>query len=262
MNNYELLYILPSTMTGAEIKTTFLEIEKEIEKLGAKKLQTLLDHPFLLKTEVSKEEAEELNDLPVIKKRLAYPIEKNRFGFYCLFNFSSDGKVIQELDTYLRLNNIILRHIIVQEDPMNKDELKQLQKLFARKKAEQDKEEMAILKEKEKKTETVKEEEVKKVETPKKKIENIKTSEEKELTEDKKVSENKGKEKELIEDEKVSEDEIIEKLEDPKEETKKVKTSEKKTEKKKEKETTTKKKKIKLEDLEDKLDEILEDTMI
>jgi len=121
MNNYELLYILPSAMTGTEIKTTFLEIEKKIEGFGGKKLTTLLDHPFLLKTEVSKEEADELKDLPIIKKKLAYPIEKNRFGFYCLYNFSSDGKILQELDKYFRMNNNVLRHIIVQEDSMNKE---------------------------------------------------------------------------------------------------------------------------------------------
>ena len=235
MNNYELLYILPSAMTGAEIKATFLEIEKKIEGFGGKKLITLLDHPFLLKTEVSKEEADELKDLPIIKKKLAYPIKKNRFGFYCLCNFSSDGKILQELDKYFRMNNNVLRHIIVQEDSMNKEELKQLQKLFARKKAEQDKEEMATMKEETKKIETAKE--TKEVEAPKKETKKIEAP--------KKVKE----------------------VEAPEKDTKKIEAPEKEKEKeeksKEEKKTTKNKKaKIKLEDLEEKLDEILEDTML
>lgn len=237
MNNYELLYILPSAMTGTEIKTTFLEIEKKIEGFGGKKLTTLLDHPFLLKTEVSKEEADELKDLPIIKKKLAYPIEKNRFGFYCLYNFSSDGKILQELDKYFRMNNNVLRHIIIQEDPMNKEELKQLQKLFARKKAEQDKEEMATMREETKKIEAP--EEVKEVQAPKEKIKKIEAPEE--------VKEVQAPEetKKIEEPEKAKEAKITK--EKPKEE--------KKT-------TKNKKAKIKLEDLEEKLDEILEDTML
>ena len=237
MNNYELLYILPSAMTGAEIKTTFLEIEKKIEGFGGKKLTTLLDHPFLLKTEVSKEEADELKNLPIIKKKLAYPIEKNRFGFYCLYNFSSDGKILQELDKYFRMNNNVLRHIIIQEDPMNKEELKQLQKLFARKKAEQDKEEMATMREETKKIEAPKE--VKEVQAPKEKVKKIKAPEE--------VKE-------------VQAPEETKKIEEP-EKTKEAKITKEKT--KEEKKTTKNKKvKIKLEDLEEKLDEILEDTML
>ena len=244
MNNYELLYILPSAMTGAEIKATFLEIEKKIEGFGGKKLITLLDHPFLLKTEVSKEEASELKDLPIIKKKLAYPIKKNRFGFYCLCNFSSDGKILQELDKYFRMNNNVLRHIIVQGDSMNKEELKQLQKLFARKKAEQDKEEMATTKEETKKIETPKE--IKKVEAPEKETEEIEAPE--------KVKEVKAPEKDT---KKIEAPEKIKEVEAPE----KVKEKEEKS--KEEKKTTKNKKaKIKLEDLEEKLDEILEDTML
>ncbi|MBW6440901.1 30S ribosomal protein S6 [Patescibacteria group bacterium] len=239
MNNYELLYILPSTMTGAEIKKTFVEIEKEIENFGGKKLQTLLDHPFLLKTEVSKEEAVELQDLPIIKKRLAYPIEKNRFGFYCLFNFSSEGKILQELNKYLLRNKNVLRHIIVQEDPMNIEQLKQLQKLFARKKAEGDKEEIAKKKEETKKEKVLTE--IKKVPAPKEEAKEIKAGEDK-----KEVPAPKEDIKEIKAPLEVKE------VQAPKEEEPK---EEKKT-------TKTRKKKIKLEDLEEKLDEILEDTML
>lgn len=249
MNNYELLYILPSNMTGEEIKSAFGDIEKEISKMGGEKLETLLDHPFLSKTEMSKEEgSEELKNLPVVKRKLAYAIKKNRFGFYCLFNFSSEGNKLKEIDKYLKMNKNILRHFILQADPMSKEGLAQLQKLFARKKAEQEKES---------------------------KKEEAKTAEEQKKKDERKISKTEEEKKEEIipkkdiekkdEDKKEEADEKITPQESEKEEVrKKEKAKEGKEEKKKEEERkeSKKKKKIKLEDLEDKLDEILEDSMI
>ena len=232
MKNYELLYILPSNMAGGEIKIAFLEIEKNILKLGSKKLETLLDHPFLTKAETSKENTEELKGLPIIKRRLAYPIKKNRTGFYCLFNFSSEPNNLKEVDNYLRMNNTVIRHLIIQADPITKEKIQLLEKLFARKKAEQEKQE---------KTERKEEKEAKKEEVVPKKKEVELASKEK--------------------TEKVKEVEEIKTTKETKKEEKEKPQKEKEAKEAKEK-TTVKKKKIKLEDLEEKLDEILEDTSI
>lgn len=248
MNNYELLYILPSNMTGKEIKSVFGDIEKEILKMGGEKLETLLDHPFLSKTEVSKEEdTEELKNLPVVKRKLAYTIEKNRFGFYCLFNFSSEGNKLKEIDKYLKMNKNVLRHFILQADPMSKEGLAQLQKLFARKKAEQEKEnkkEEAKAIEKTEKKDTKK---ISEIEDKKEKIiseENIREKDEDTKGTDEKIAPEKSDEK--------NKEEIPEEKEE-KEEDKKEKSEKKKV---------NKKKKIKLEDLEDKLDEILDNPVM
>lgn len=239
MNNYELLYILPSNMTGKEIKNTFEDIEKEISKLGGEKLETLLDHPFLSKTETSKEEdSEELKNIPVVKRKLAYTINKNRFGFYCLFNFKSEGIKVKEIDTYLKMNKIVLRHFILQANPMSKEELARLQKLFARKKAEQEKESKQEKEAKAKEKEAKNNKKESKVEE--KKEENKSAKIEKE-TKKEKVAETKEETVETKEEKK--EEKAIEKEEGK--ETKKVN-----------------KKKIKLEELENKLDEILEDSVI
>lgn len=233
MNNYELLYILPTNITGEEIKTAFLEIEKNILKLGGKKLETLLDHPFLIKAESSKEEAvKELKNLPIVKRRLAYPIKKNRAGFYCLFNFNSQPNNLKEIDTYLRTNNDILRHLIIQADPMTKEELKLLEKLFKRKRNEQEKQEKS-------KQEKSKPKEV-----------------EKESWQKETISEKQESAKEEIVVQKIKNKTEEEQQEEP------VKSQEKiiaKPLKEKKERKTTAKKKIKLEDLENKLDEILED---
>ncbi|MCK5123125.1 MAG: 30S ribosomal protein S6 [Candidatus Pacebacteria bacterium] len=228
MNNYELLYILPANMAGKEIKNVFEEVEKNILKMGGEKLETLLDHPFLIKAETSKdEESEELKDLPIVKRKMAYLVEKNKFGFYCLFNFSSEPENIQKIETYLRMNKGVLRHLITQTNPMSKEERKELEKLFKRKRAEQEKEKV-----KEKKNVKKEEKKIKKeIEKPQElKVDKLPKKEEPKKTE-----------------EKVEE----------------IKKEDKKEDVKKEKETgSKKKKKMKLEDLEDKLDEILESTNI
>ena len=230
MNNYELLYILSASITSEEIKTAFLEIEKNILELGGEKLETPLDHPFLVKTETSKEEAvKELKDLPVVKRRLAYPIKKNRVGYYCLFNFSSESSKVKEIDSYLRMNNAVLRHLVIRADPMTKDGIRLLEKLFARKRAEQEKQE------REKKVKS----------KPKEKREKIKKQGTAVL---------KKREVEF------NKEEIEKTKEDARAGKKKEGDIMKKTEKREE--TITKKKKMKLEDLEDKLDKILEDTSI
>ena len=229
MNNYELLYILPANMAGKEIKTVFEEVEKNILKMGGKKLETLLDHPFLIKTEVSKEEeSAELKDLPIVKRKMAYYVKKNKFGFYCLFNFSSEPENIKEIENYLRMNNNILRYLIIQADPMNKEGRKELEKLFTRKRAEQEKE-----KAKEKREE-------KKVEKENKKPQESKVGK---SIEEKKTEEKLKKIKEEIKKKDAKKDEV------------------KKTDEEKEKNSKGKKK-VKLEDLEDKLDKILEDNII
>jgi small subunit ribosomal protein S6 len=46
-------------------------------------------------------------------KRLAYPIKHQENGFYVILYFSSDTKVLPELDRLNKINDKILRHLIV-----------------------------------------------------------------------------------------------------------------------------------------------------
>jgi len=47
------------------------------------------------------------------KKSLAYPINKKRSGYYCLFIFNGDGDLTPIFDKYVRLNDNVLRHLVV-----------------------------------------------------------------------------------------------------------------------------------------------------
>jgi len=47
------------------------------------------------------------------KKRLAYPIKKRQYGIYYLVNMSGDSRIVQALESFLLLNPIVLRHIVL-----------------------------------------------------------------------------------------------------------------------------------------------------
>lgn len=51
------------------------------------------------------------------RKKLAYPIKKQRNGFYIFMVFElEDTAALTELDTKLKHNNSILRHLIIKKD--------------------------------------------------------------------------------------------------------------------------------------------------
>ena len=47
------------------------------------------------------------------RRRLAYPIKRHMDGYYTILRFNFDPQVTDELDRSLRLNEQVLRHIIV-----------------------------------------------------------------------------------------------------------------------------------------------------
>jgi len=54
------------------------------------------------------------------KKRLAYPIERQKYGSYILIQFEGgDQQKMVEYDTWMKLNNSVLRHmtVLLDEEP-------------------------------------------------------------------------------------------------------------------------------------------------
>mgnify|MGYP002627204586 CR=1 FL=1 len=56
----------------------------------------------------------EFNDMG--RKKLAYPIKKELAGFYYLMNVEADAETINEFDRKLRINENILRHLILKKE--------------------------------------------------------------------------------------------------------------------------------------------------
>ena len=88
-NNYEVMFIVNSTLTEEAISATVEKFQKLIEANG----------------EVNK--VEEIG-----KKRLAYPIMKMNEGYYVLIDFTSNPEFPKELDRIFNITDEVIRSLI------------------------------------------------------------------------------------------------------------------------------------------------------
>ena len=91
MNNYELMYIIPSQSSDEEKEAQIALVNSMIEKDGGKI-----------------ESVERIGN-----KKLAYEIQKKREGYYVLVNFTADSSVPNKLGALLAITNGIMRYIVV-----------------------------------------------------------------------------------------------------------------------------------------------------
>ena len=90
MQHYELMYIVdPSIEDGID------EVKQKVEGIITGREGVVVSY-------------EKLG-----KKRLAYSIAKRQYGVYYLVNFNGNGKIVQALEYYLRLNPLVLRYLIL-----------------------------------------------------------------------------------------------------------------------------------------------------
>ena len=94
MNKYEMMFIVKATL------------EEEATKAVAESLESIITS---MKGEIS-----ESKDLG--QKKLAYPIKKEITGHYYLVNFTADNETRDELDRKARLDQKVLRHMIIKLD--------------------------------------------------------------------------------------------------------------------------------------------------
>lgn len=90
-NIYEMVQILKGTFTKEEYKKAFNSIKDYLSKYEIK-------------------EIEELG-----KKRLAYEVRKNKEGYYIIFIIRANKDDILEIERYCRINEDILKFIIVKK---------------------------------------------------------------------------------------------------------------------------------------------------
>lgn len=95
MNTYELLYIVSTAYTDAEIEKIKEQVSGEVTALGGMVLSS-----------------QNLG-----KIRLAYPINKQHHGSYILTYFEAEPSVITSLDRKLTLTDEVLRHTLLRSIP-------------------------------------------------------------------------------------------------------------------------------------------------
>ena len=92
MRYYETIYIVNPNLENDVLDKTMVEIGKELDKTKSK----LINHRVWG------------------KKRLAYPIEKQKYGSFIIMQFEGgDQNKMVDFDTWMKLNNSVLRHMSV-----------------------------------------------------------------------------------------------------------------------------------------------------
>ena len=94
MNKYEMMFIVKSTGEESTAKKVADSIQKIAKENGAK--------------------ISEFKELGL--KKLAYPIKKEINGYYFLMNFDAAKDSIKELDRKVRINEDVIRHLIIKNE--------------------------------------------------------------------------------------------------------------------------------------------------
>ena len=94
MNHYETVFILNPVLSDTQIKETVKKYEDLLVSKGAKM--------------VSKEDWG--------LKKLAYPIQNKKSGFYHLFEFTAPGEAIAPLEVEFRRDERVMRYLTVKLD--------------------------------------------------------------------------------------------------------------------------------------------------
>lgn len=108
--HYEILFIIPNRFTDEEAKTVYEGVEKTIADFGGQ-----ITHREYWG-----------------KKRLAYEIKHNGFGYYGLYEFDLDSAELSKVDSALRLSTDILRHQTVTKQQKTAMEIAQAEAIRAK----------------------------------------------------------------------------------------------------------------------------------
>ncbi len=91
MNKYELMFIVKPDMEEAQIKKVAED----------------------LKVVLTDNKAKLLEEKAIGQRELAYEIKKFKTGYYFLFVIEAEKKAIEEFNRVVRINENILRHLVV-----------------------------------------------------------------------------------------------------------------------------------------------------
>lgn len=108
--HYEMLFIIPNKFTDDEAKNIF-------KKIG----QLLTSNNGIISLE---------NYWG--KKKFAYPIKNEYYGYYCLYEFDLERSLVAEINNKLRLDHNILRFLIVKKELKDEKQLKKEEEIKAK----------------------------------------------------------------------------------------------------------------------------------
>lgn len=110
MKKYELIFILGPNFTEEEVGAEAKKVLEQVSKQGA--------------------EIGQIVDLG--KKKLAYAIKKQRHGYYQLVEFNAEGNMLAAINNALRLDQTVLRHLIIEKPEKSAEQIQKEQALRAK----------------------------------------------------------------------------------------------------------------------------------
>ncbi len=94
MNKYEMMFIVKANADEKAIAKTAEDLKSVITSMKG-----------------------ELTDSKELgSKELAYPIKKEKVGYYFVYNFNATADIVAELDRKARIDESVLRHMIIRLD--------------------------------------------------------------------------------------------------------------------------------------------------
>lgn len=94
MNKYEMMFIVKTTIDEGAIKSVAENLKSVITSM---------------KGEITEEKE-------IGNKKLAYPINKEITGYYYVLNFNANNEIVAELDRKAKIDENIIRHMIISLD--------------------------------------------------------------------------------------------------------------------------------------------------
>ena len=95
MNYYEILYIVNPNFERKKIDDIMKEIEDRLNKTKSK----IINHVIWG------------------KKKLAYPMKEHKYGTYVMLHYNGGEKnALDEFNSWLKLSDLVIRHMIVRLD--------------------------------------------------------------------------------------------------------------------------------------------------
>ena len=97
MKKYEIVLLLDPTIEESEVENSFNSVLEILTAQGAKILES--------------------ETVDWGKRKLAFPLKKKENAFYRIYHFESEPAAIEQIERRLRINDIVLRSLIVIYDP-------------------------------------------------------------------------------------------------------------------------------------------------
>lgn len=104
VQHYELMYIVPGSMAPEQLPAIQSRLAEYITKTGG--------------TITSQFDLE--------RRRLAYKIVQQSYGYYNVIQFDAEANTSRDLDQKIRLDNDILRYLVTKTRPMTADQLRHM----------------------------------------------------------------------------------------------------------------------------------------